>query len=45
MRLLYYSPASYGGLADYAHEQANAIASLGVEVTLLCTPRLSDGPR
>jgi glycosyltransferase involved in cell wall biosynthesis len=38
MRLLYYSPASYGGLADYAHAQANALVSLGVEVTLLCTP-------
>lgn len=38
MRLLYYSPASYGGLADYAHEQANALADLGIEVILLCTP-------
>lgn len=38
MRLLYYCPASYGGIADYAHEQANALATLGVEVTLLCTP-------
>lgn len=38
MKLLYYSPASYGGLADYAHEQANALNSLGIEVILLCTP-------
>ncbi|NJM99221.1 MAG: glycosyltransferase family 4 protein [Phormidesmis sp. RL_2_1] len=38
MKLLYYSPASYGGLADYAHEQANALDSLGIEVILLCTP-------
>jgi glycosyltransferase involved in cell wall biosynthesis len=38
MKLLYFSPASQGGLADYAHAQANALASLGAEVTLLCTP-------
>lgn len=38
MKLLYYSPASYGGLADYAHEQATALENLGIEVTLLCTP-------
>lgn len=37
MKLLYYSPDSYGGLADYAHKQANALADLGVEVVLLCT--------
>ncbi|NJK39097.1 MAG: glycosyltransferase [Oscillatoriales cyanobacterium RM2_1_1] len=38
MKLLYYSPSSYGGLADYAHEQANALANLGIEVTFMCTP-------
>ena len=38
MKLLYYSPSSYGGLADYAHEQAGALDQLGIEVTLLCTP-------
>lgn len=38
MKLLYYSPASYGGIADYAHEQANALVALGVDVTFLCTP-------
>ncbi len=43
MRLLYYSPASYGGIADYAHEQANALAYLGVDVTFLCTPSYRSG--
>ena len=38
MKLLYFSPASYGGIADYSHEQANALANLGVDVTVLCTP-------
>ena len=38
MKLLYYSPSSYGGLADYAHEQANALAEIGVDVHFLCTP-------
>ncbi|MEL7355046.1 MAG: glycosyltransferase family 4 protein [Cyanobacteria bacterium J06560_6] len=38
MKLLYYSPSSYGGLADYAHEQANALVEVGVEVDLLCMP-------
>ncbi|MBS9392768.1 MAG: glycosyltransferase family 4 protein [Dolichospermum sp. LBC05a] len=43
MKLLYYSPASYGGIADYAHEQANALVDLGVEVTLLCSPQYPTG--
>ena len=38
MKLLYYSSASYGGIADYAHEQANALADQGWQVTLLSTP-------
>lgn len=38
MKLLYYSPASYGGIADYAHEQANALVEAGAEVYLLTTP-------
>ncbi len=38
LKLIYYSPASYGGIADYAHEQANALVKVGVEVTLLTTP-------
>lgn len=38
LRLLYYSPSSYGGLADYAHAQATALTEEGLEVTLLCSP-------
>lgn len=38
MKLLYFSPNSFGGLADYAHAQANAIAEEGVEVVFLCAP-------
>lgn len=38
MRLLYFAPSSAGGIADYAHEQANALAARGVDVTVLCTP-------
>ena len=34
-RLLYYSPATSGGLTDYARVQANALAKLGIEVDLL----------
>lgn len=36
-RLLYFSPAAAGGLADYAHEQANALAKSSVEVEMLTT--------
>lgn len=43
IELLYYSPASYGGIADYAHAQANALVNLGVEVTLLSTPNYPTG--
>lgn len=43
MRLLYYLPTSYGGLADYAHEQANALVAIGHNVTLLTTPRYPKG--
>lgn len=34
--LLYYCSAAQGGIADYAHEQARALAAAGVDVTLLC---------
>ena len=34
--LLYYCPASHGGFADYAHEQAKALVALGMPVTFLC---------
>ena len=37
-RLLYFSPAGSGGLADYARAQAHALGSLGMEVELLTTP-------
>ncbi|MBD2121678.1 glycosyltransferase family 4 protein [Trichocoleus sp. FACHB-262] len=43
MKLLYYSPASYGGIADYAHEQANALVALGVDVTVLTTLKYPTG--
>lgn len=33
--LLYYCPASYGGIADYAHAQATALVAAGMNVTLL----------
>jgi glycosyltransferase involved in cell wall biosynthesis len=35
-RLLYFCPASLGGIAEYAHAQATALAEQGVDVTLLC---------
>ena len=35
MKLLYYMPLAYGGIADYAHEQANALSELGVDVDFL----------
>lgn len=38
MRILYYSPSSYGGIADYAHAQANALTKMGIEVDFLCSP-------
>jgi glycosyltransferase involved in cell wall biosynthesis len=37
-RLLYFSPSWSGGLADYAHEQSQALGRMGVQVTLLTTP-------
>lgn len=43
MKLLYYAPQSYGGLAEYAHYQANALADLGVEVTLLSGKKFQKG--
>jgi len=43
MKLLYYSPASYGGIADYAHEQANALVEQGIDVTFLTTPNYQNG--
>ncbi|MFW5882958.1 MAG: glycosyltransferase family 4 protein [Verrucomicrobiota bacterium] len=37
-RLLYFCPVAKGGIADYAHKQAQALAAEGIEVTLLCPP-------
>ncbi|MEA5620796.1 glycosyltransferase [Cronbergia sp. UHCC 0137] len=37
-RLLYFSPSWSGGLADYAHEQAQALGRKGIQVTLLTSP-------
>ncbi|MGQ9898080.1 MAG: glycosyltransferase family 4 protein [Acidobacteriota bacterium] len=37
-RLLYFLEESHGGAADYAHEQCQALAALGIEVMLLTTP-------
>ena len=37
-KLLYYASASYGGLANYAQNQADEIAKLGISVTVLCSP-------
>ena len=35
-RLLYFCPASFGGIAEYAHAQATALAEQGIDVTMLC---------
>ncbi|MGH8018610.1 MAG: glycosyltransferase family 4 protein, partial [Opitutaceae bacterium] len=48
MRLLYFAPLSFGGLADYARDQAAALARRGIEVEVLCAPafpKLPDGIR
>ena len=42
-RLLYFCPLSYGGLADYAHAQATALAEAGCDVTMLCQPEFMMG--
>jgi glycosyltransferase involved in cell wall biosynthesis len=43
-KLLYFSSSAVGGLADYAHEQANALAQVGVEVEMLTTTEHSRTP-
>lgn len=35
-RLLYFCPASRGGIAEYGHAQATALAQQGIDVTMLC---------
>jgi glycosyltransferase involved in cell wall biosynthesis len=44
MKLLYYASSSYGGLLNYAQDQANALGELGIEVTVLCSPRFVKRP-
>ena len=44
MRLLYYAPAGHGGLADYAAEQAGALARLGIEVQMLVPTNFEQRP-
>ncbi len=41
-KLLYFAPFSEGGLADYAHQQANALAACGLAVVVLCGPRFAE---
>jgi glycosyltransferase involved in cell wall biosynthesis len=43
MTLLYFSPSSFGGIADYSHEQANALADAGADVEFLTTPAYPTG--
>ena len=43
-KLLYYAPASYGGLLNYAQDQADALAGQGIEVTVLCSPNYEKRP-
>lgn len=40
MRLLYFAPFVFGGLADYAREQASALGRRGLQVEFLCPPGL-----
>ena len=41
--ILYYSPSSFGGIADYAHHQANALVDAGADVCMLCAPSYPTG--
>jgi glycosyltransferase involved in cell wall biosynthesis len=43
-KLLYFSPSAAGGLADYAHEQANALSLEGVSVEMLVTAQRAPRP-
>lgn len=43
-KLIYYAPASFGGLFNYAQEQADALAGEGISVTLLCSPEFKKRP-
>jgi glycosyltransferase involved in cell wall biosynthesis len=43
LKLLIFCPLSSGGIADYAHEQANALVIAGAEVTFLATSKYPVG--
>jgi len=45
MKLTIFLDLSSGGLADYAHAQANALASRGVDVAMLCPPEFARGKK
>lgn len=36
MDVLYFCPLAHGGIADYTHHQANALAEAGAQVAVLC---------
>ena len=38
MKILYFNNSAFGGLAQYAHFQANALVDAGCEVDFLCPP-------
>ena len=37
MKLIIYNDTSEGGIADYSHDQAAALAARGIDVTVLCS--------
>ena len=46
MRVLFFCPASHGGIAEHAHYQARALVqheSLDLDLVLLCSPDFLDG--
>ncbi|HEU5397525.1 MAG TPA: glycosyltransferase family 4 protein [Verrucomicrobiae bacterium] len=43
--MLYFNPSPVGGLADYAHQQADALEQAGVSVEMLATPRYGPAGR
>src|SRR5450759_3091886 len=40
-RIIIFSDLSEGGIADYAHDQANALAARGLNIEMLCAPGFS----
>ncbi|MDX2306650.1 MAG: glycosyltransferase family 4 protein [Hyphomicrobium sp.] len=43
MKLYAFCELGRGGISDYAHDQANALADQGVDVVLYCAPALIEG--